>query len=159
MLAGVTVPNEAEAIYFYSQTERFAEFSNFAPFGVKLDALWWPTVEHYFQAQKFADLDYRERIRSCSKPKDAKTLGSSRKLPIRTDWDSVKDEIMLNALRAKFTTHKALHELLLSTGDTRIVEAAPGDAYWGCGADGNGLNRLGSLLMRVREELRGASRT
>lgn len=153
------MPDEAEAIYFYSQTDGFAEFSNFAPFGVKLDSLWWPTVEHYFQAQKFADLDYRERIRSCSKPKDAKALCSSRKLPIRADWDSVKDEIMLDALRAKFTTHKALHKLLLSTDDARLVEAVPGEAYWGCGADGNGLNRLGSLLMRVRDELRSDPRT
>lgn len=153
------MPNEAEPIYFYSQTERFAEFSNFAPFGVKLDSLWWPTVEHYFQAQKFADLDYRERIRSCSKPKEAKALGSSRKLPIRLDWDIVKDDIMLGALREKFTAHKTLHDLLLSTSNALLVEAAPGDAYWGCGADGTGLNRLGSLLMTVREELRSGSTT
>ena len=40
-------------IYFYSQTEDYAEFSNFAPFGVELDGKWWPTVEHYFQAHKY----------------------------------------------------------------------------------------------------------
>lgn len=28
------------------------------------------------------------------------------------------------------------------------------DAYWGCGPDGQGLNRLGAILMQVRAELR-----
>jgi len=46
-------------IYFYSQTEEYSEFSNFTPDGVELDDEWWPTVEHYFQAQKFLDEDYR----------------------------------------------------------------------------------------------------
>ncbi len=42
-------------IYVYSQTDPFGELSNFAPFGVEIDGLWWPTVEHYFQARKFED--------------------------------------------------------------------------------------------------------
>lgn len=35
-----------------------------------------------------------------------------------------------------------------------LVESAPGDFYWGCAADGSGLNRLGQILMEVREVLR-----
>ena len=54
----------------------------------------------------------------------------------------------------KFGTHAELAALLLSTGERQIVENAPMDAYWGCGPDGNGLNKLGRILMTVREKLR-----
>jgi len=51
-------------------------------------------------------------------------------------------------------THKVLAELLLSTGEDTLAEAAPGDYYWGIGADGSGENRLGRILEQVRTELR-----
>ena len=143
-----------DTVYFYSQVDAYAEFSNFAPFGVAVDGVWWPTVEHYFQAQKFHDPDYREKIRRANRPKDAKALGMTRQLPLRPDWDDVKDGTMLGAVRTKFCTHAKLAQLLLSTGDRMIVENAPMDAYWGCGPDGKGLNKLGKILMSVREELR-----
>jgi ribA/ribD-fused uncharacterized protein len=62
---------------------------------------------------------------------------------------------MLDALRAKFTQHDDLADLLLSTGDRPLVEHTANDAYWGDGGDGKGKNRLGRLLERVRRELRG----
>ena len=61
---------------------------------------------------------------------------------------------MRKAVWAKFTTHKDLKSLLLSTGDNEIVENAPGDYYWGCGADGSGRNMLGRILMETRERLK-----
>ncbi len=143
-----------DTVYFYSQVDAYAEFSNFAPFGVAMGGVWWPTVEHYFQAQKFDDPDYREKIRRANRPKDAKALGMTRQLPLRPDWDDVKDGIMLDAVRTKFRTHDKLARLLLSTGERMIVENAPMDAYWGCGPDGKGLNKLGKILMTVREDLR-----
>ena len=143
-----------DTVYFYSQVDAYAEFSNFAPFGVAMGGVWWPTVEHYFQAQKFDDPDYREKIRRANRPKDAKALGMTRQLPLRPDWDDVKDGIMLDAVRTKFRTHEKLARLLLSTGERMIVENAPMDAYWGCGPDGKGLNKLGKILMSVREDLR-----
>lgn len=144
-----------DTIYFYAQTDAWAEFSNFAPFGVEMEGTWWRTVEHYFQATKFHDAAYRESIRQCAKPKQAKALGMTRAVPLRADWDDVKDAVMLAAVRVKFTTHAGPRALLLSTGAARIVENAPMDAYWGCGPDGQGLNRLGAILMQVRAELRG----
>lgn len=142
-----------DAVYFYAQTDDFAEFSNFAPYGVALDGVWWATVEHYFQAQKFEEAGYREKIRRASRPKDAKALGMTRELPLRHDWEAVKDGVMLHAVRTKFQTHERLARLLLSTGERVIVENAPMDAYWGCGPDGSGLNKLGRILMTVRAEL------
>jgi ribA/ribD-fused uncharacterized protein len=140
-------------IYFYAQTDPYAEFSNFAPYGVAFDDFWWPTVEHYFQAQKFHDGAWQEQIRRARKPKDAKALGMTRKLPLRADWEDVKDGIMLRAVRKKFETHPEPRALLLSTGQKNIVENAPMDACWGCGPAGSGLNKLGHILMTVRAEL------
>lgn len=140
-------------IYFYAQTDAYAEFSNFAPYGVAMEDQWWPTVEHYFQAQKFHDAPYRERIRKSNKPKDAKGLGMTRKIPLRADWEQVKDQIMLEAVRVKFRTHDGPRKILLSTGVAPIVENAPMDGYWGCGPDGSGLNKLGLILMQVRAEI------
>lgn len=145
------------AIEFYSTKNAYGEFSNFAPFPFELDGCQWPTTEHYFQAQKFEDADYKEKIRTTKSPMIAARLGRSRKVPIRHDWEQIKDDVMLCAVRAKFAAHSQLRELLLSTGDQEIIEKTTRDYYWGCGTDGNGKNRLGEILMRVREELRPQS--
>jgi N-glycosidase YbiA len=65
-------------------------------------------------------------------------MGRSRKWPPRKDWESVKDSIMHEAVRAKFTQHADLREVLLATGDATIVEHTENDAYWGDGGDGSG---------------------
>lgn len=81
-------------------------------------------------------------------------MGRDRRHPLRSDWEQVKDDIMRKAVLTKFQTHADIRELLLGTGDRPIVENAPSDYYWGCGADGTGNNRLGDILMAVRCELR-----
>jgi len=140
-------------IYFYSTTDTYGNFSNFSRYGIEVDGQWWQTVEHYYQAQKFEDGAYRERIRMAHTPKQAAELGRNRAMPLRPDWETIKEQIMEWAVRLKFRTHKTLRQQLLETGDQPIVESAPGDYYWGCGKDGTGLNRLGEILMRVRAEL------
>jgi ribA/ribD-fused uncharacterized protein len=145
-----------EPIRFYSKTTAYHELSNFAPFGFEQDGVHWPTVEHYFQAQKFPggeNAAYRETIRCAKTPKEAKALGRTRSIAIRLDWEDVKEDIMRDALRMKFAAGK-LRELLLATGDRVLIEASPFDTYWGCGRSGKGKNRLGELLMQVRAELR-----
>jgi ribA/ribD-fused uncharacterized protein len=66
---------------------------------------------------------------------------------------------MLEAVRAKFTQHDDLKEILLGTGDAKLVEHTEWDSYWGDGGDGSGKNRLGHILMQVREELRRQGET
>ncbi len=144
-------------IYFYSSSQTYFEFSNFSHDGIEMNGAWWPTVEHFFQAQKFEDEAYRERIRRARGPKEAKTLGRTRALPILPDWDAKRDEVMLAAIRKKFSTHATLREMLLGTGEEELVENAPSDAYWGAGRSGTGQNKLGQILMRVRDELRAKS--
>jgi N-glycosidase YbiA len=141
-------------ILFYRLDEPYGEFSNFAPFPVKLNGQTWPTTEHFFQAQKFAGTEHEHTVRKAKSPMTAAHLGRSRKLPLRRDWESAKENIMRHALRAKFTQHVDLRELLLGTDDAKLVEHTARDDYWGDGGDGSGHNRLGQLLMELRAQLR-----
>jgi N-glycosidase YbiA len=141
-------------IYFYSIRDAYGCFSNFSAYGLELKGKWWPTSEHYFQAQKFAGTEHEELVRLAKTPKQAAEMGRDRKRPLRADWEQVKDEVMRQAVRQKFRTHKDIRQLLLDTGDEELIENAPGDYYWGCGADGSGKNMLGKILMEVRAEMR-----
>ncbi len=143
-------------IYFYSPKEpEFGCFSNFSRHGFELDSVYWPTSEHYFQAQKFVGTPHVEAIRGASTPKQASEMGRDRTRPLRADWEQVKDDVMRRAVLRKFEGHADIKAVLVSTGDALIVENAPGDYYWGCGKNGTGLNRLGTILMEVRIVLCG----
>ncbi len=93
-------------------------------------------------------------VHQAKTPGDAARLGRERKRPLRADWESVKDDVMRRAVKAKFEQHEDIREILLKTGDAEIIENAPGDYYWGIGSRGDGKNMLGIILMEVREELR-----
>ena len=146
-------------IEFYAVNDEYGEFSNFAPYPIVLHGKRWPTSEHYFQAQKFAGTPHAEEIRRAKKPRIAADMGRDRKRPLRRDWESVKDSVMFDALRAKFTQHDDLRTLLLVTGETLLVEHTANDNYWADGGDGSGKNRLGQRLMRLRDELRASTET
>jgi ribA/ribD-fused uncharacterized protein len=144
----------SETINFYSTGDDFGCFSNFAAYPIRLAGDTWPTTEHYFQAQKFPDdPEHQAAIRKTASPMIAARMGRDRKKKLRRDWESVKVSVMADALRAKFTQHPELRDILLGTGDAKLVEHTTNDDYWGDGGDGSGRNMLGTLLMRVREEL------
>lgn len=61
---------------------------------------------------------------------------------------------MSRSKREKSQDFTCRAEMLLSTGYEHLAEINTwGDRYWGVDTEGNGLNRLGELLMEVREEL------
>jgi ribA/ribD-fused uncharacterized protein len=142
-------------IHFYSTRGPHGCFSNFFRASVRLKGKVWPTSEHYFQAQKFAGTPREEEIRLASSARVAARMGRSRQHPLRPDWEAMKDAIMREVVLAKFTQRNDLRDILLSTGDEALVEHTENDSYWGDGGDGTGCNRLGQILMSVREELRG----
>ena len=144
---------ENKEVKFYSVNEAYGAFSNFALYPIKIKGKTWPTSEHYFQAQKFKGTPRESRIRKVPSPMKAAQLGRSRKYKLRPDWEKVKDSVMYEAVRSKFTQYKELQELLLSTGEAKIIEHTENDNYWGDGGDGKGKNKLGKILMKIREEL------
>jgi N-glycosidase YbiA len=139
-------------IYFYSSLEEpYGCFSNFSSHGIEVDGVYYKTNEHYFQAMKFLGSSKdMEDVRRTSTPKMAASVGRDRSRSLRSDWESVKDDIMRNGVLRKFEKHTEIRKLLLSTGDEEIIESAPGDYYWGAGTDGTGKNMLGKILMETR---------
>ena len=148
-------------IKFYNRDEPYYEFTNFYPCVVRIDGKDWPTTEHYFQAQKFIGTPYVEKVRKLQHPRDAFQLSRDPRVSRwrRTDWESVKDDIMLKALHVKFSKNSRLRKRLLDTGTRELIEHTSNDSYWGDGGNGTGQNKLGQLLMEVRRELRGTSPT
>ena len=117
-----------------------------------LDGKIWATAEHYFQAQKARSEYQVEAIRCASSPGKAKQMG--RRCTLRADWEAVKVDVMLCAVRAKFGQHADLGDALIATGDALLVEGNTwDDRIWGV-VDGEGENMLGLSLMLVRAELR-----
>lgn len=146
-----------KTIRFYRVSEPYGEFSNFSPHPFELKTKVWPTAEHYFQAQKFAGTEHEELVRLAKSPMVAARMGRSRERPLRQDWETAKENIMREALLAKFTQNPALRSLLLGTADAELIEHTTNDHYWGDGGNGKGKNRLGLLLVELREKLRNES--
>jgi len=144
-----------KVINFNRVSDPYGEFSNFALFKINIMGKVWPTSEHYFQAQKCDDPFYQKEILKTATPMMAAELGRSLGFKLRDDWEQIKNDVMYEALSAKFTQHHDLKELLLSTDTAIIVEHTSREDYWGDGGDGSGKNMLGKTLMRVREELKG----
>lgn len=147
----------AKPIRFYSVNAEYGELSNFAPYPITLKGKRWPTSEHFFQAQKFANASDREAIRGASSPMIAARMGRDRKRKLRRDWESVKIGVMREAVEAKFRQHDDLRSLLLATGEATLIEHTDNDDFWGDGGDGSGRNELGRVLMAVRDRLREES--
>ena len=146
------------AVRFYNTKGTYDCLSNFSRHGFQLDGMHWLTVEHYFQAQKFHGTEHALAIQQAATPRQAKDLGRSRAVPMRADWEAVKDDVMRRAVLCKFEKHDEASVVLLGTGDEEIIEDSPSDYYWGCGADGTGKNMLGKILMEVRALLRERAR-
>ncbi|PNH07280.1 Swarming motility protein YbiA [Tetrabaena socialis] len=180
----------------------------------------WCSVEHYYQAHKFSGGHHPdaaavvEAIAAAPSPEEAARIGrrTERTRPelLRPDWATRKVDVMLAALRAKFSTHPGPRSMLLATAGVappqhadaagggggggaggmgvgasasngvaaaaaavaagggggsgggggggevscfELVEASPHDYFWGVGYERTGQNKLGRLLMQVRDEL------
>ncbi|XP_052184304.1 riboflavin biosynthesis protein PYRR, chloroplastic [Diospyros lotus] len=167
-------PYESSIIFFYKTWDPYGAFSNFSPHAIQMadesvNYLSWPTVEHYYQAHKFFGVNDPlarkcfEDIRSAKSPEEAARMGRKMQKQhpnlVRSDWESVKIDVMYGALKCKFSIYPHLNSMLLSTAGSVLVEASPHDLFWGGGQEGEGLNYLGRLLMQIRSEFLGDSTT
>jgi len=127
----------------------FRFLSNFSPSWVSFDGVKYRTVEHAYQAAKTVDEQDRHSIKEMYKPASAKQAG--RLVRLRSGWEGIKLSIMKQLLKEKFKDEK-LKEKLLSTDDALLIEGNHwGDIYWGV-CNGVGENKLGKLLMEIRND-------
>lgn len=123
--------------------------SNFYCRPVEYNGFVFDNNEAAFQAAK---CPYRMAEFCGLNPSEAKRLG--RRVHLRSDWEAIKDHVMYDVCMAKFTQNPDLAERLIQTGDALLEEGNTwGDKVWGV-CDGVGENRLGKILMRIRDELK-----
>jgi ribA/ribD-fused uncharacterized protein len=145
-------------IHFYRANEKpYGAFSNLYKRPIEFEGRIYPTAEHAYQAGKARKEAVREWILSAPSPSLlAMAAHSLYTWDVVADCSQTKFDRMRRVLRAKFTQHEDLRELLLSTGDRRLVEAGRVDnevnCVWG-EEQGKGLNTLGVLLMELRADL------
>ena len=107
------VASNQQVIKYCDENEKDGFMSNFFAAPIVDDQnREWPMTEHYFQAMKHhpANPELVEQIRTSPKPDDAFRLGRSSRETMRVGWANVKDDIMMTALRMKFSQHKDLRE-------------------------------------------------
>jgi ribA/ribD-fused uncharacterized protein len=146
-------------IRFYRSNEKpYGAFSNLYRRPIEFENEIFPTAEHAYQAGKPRKDSVRKWILSAPSPGlVAMAAHGLYTWDIRSDWSKIKFDRMRAVLKAKFTQHADLTNLLLSTQNARLVEWATVDneinRTWG-EVNGKGRNMLGLLLMELREELR-----
>lgn len=128
--------------------------SSYSSFAFELDGYEWPSVEHYYNAMKYGDEKYAEKIRNAPLAADAEKLGKSRWHKKRKDWKKVKLTVMTRGTYIKCRTHPEVAKMLLDTGDIEITEVSLYDYFWGLGRDQRGDNAFGKMLMDIRDKLR-----
>ena len=124
--------------------------SNFAHSPLEYKDVKYLNAEAAFHAQK---QDGRQAEFSNLNPSEAKRLG--RQVNLRSDWEQVKEQIMYEVVSAKFLQNPPLMFKLIHTDEQELEEGNSwGDTYWGV-CRGTGQNKLGRILMAVRDMLGG----
>ncbi|AGL15986.1 NADAR family protein [Actinoplanes sp. N902-109] len=112
----------------------------------------YPTVSHAYWALSTGDPAWHDRIAAAERVYDAVTLAG--RAPRRDGWPGTRLAVMAELLRAKFAQHPRLADVLLATGDARIVCTDAGSDFWSAGPGGT--NWFGRLLEVARSEVAAA---
>lgn len=132
--------------------DEYRWLSNFWPVLINVEGITYHHVEGAYMAMKTTNIEERRDIALMINPGMAKRAG--KQVTLRPDWDKMKVRVMYNLLKLKFAPGSDLASKLLATENALLIEGnAWNDTFWGV-CKGQGQNRLGLLLMRVRNELK-----
>lgn len=158
-----------EYIFFWKPRENngyLCQWYN-SPF-ITVSGLKFATAEQYmmyYKAITFNDYETASIIYNSPRahPSVHKSLGRKVKEFDIKKWKKVCDNIVFEGNMYKFNQNAGIRNKLLETDDKVLAEASPKDSMWGIGysdedalnnIDNWGENRLGIVLMRVREQLK-----
>lgn len=154
-------------ICFHNPNEENGYLSNWYPAHFTVDGIEFSSMEQFMMYQKachFHDASVAKEILSTNDVAEIKKLGREVHGYNENTWNGVRQIIVYEGLKAKFSQNAELKEKLVDTGDAILAECAVRDQIWGIGLsmrDPNRLDRskwrgknlLGYALMMVREQL------
>jgi ribA/ribD-fused uncharacterized protein len=143
-------------------------FSNFYFCSFKMNGVSFNCSEQAYMHAKalfFNDKDTAAEILAAKEPKQQKRLGRMVKGFDAARWAQVRFDVMWQCLMAKYGQNTSLHEKLLQTGDSMLIEASYSDGVWGVRRGLSdpllfdrkcwlGTNLLGQCLCSVRDSLK-----
>ncbi len=118
---------------------------------IVVDDLEYKSIDHYYQLQKFRGQPCFELAQKLMVDDDNNIRLIGRNLELRSDWNDVRDVYMMNGLKAKFLDHELI-KILDDTKGKLLVRVNSKDNYWGTGPTGTSANKLGSMLMTIRDQ-------
>lgn len=148
---------DVDPTFFQEEITKFTGEYDFLDLMYPIKILWegieYPCVEAAFQASKSDDLNTRKRFTAYTS-QQIREKGS--KLKPTPTWEESKERIMKELLLLKFQKGSVLARRLLETGNRVLVFGVKNkkNLFWGVDTYAwTGENKLGKLLMEVRDEL------
>ena len=142
------------AIEFYKEFGELGYLANYSNHGFWLDNVYYPTAEHYYQSQKFNNVEIQKKIIMAKTPKEASEIGRSRNLKRKNNFKDIKNDVMYTAVLEKFRQNPDIRSKLIETRNEEIKEMTVKESYWGVGPNFDGDNHYGKILMKVREQVK-----
>lgn len=135
-------------------------FSPYTAHAIEINGVVFPTLEHAYQSQRYTDPKIIEEIRSAHSPVLAWQISNTYKHVQISEFkdEKYKLKVMEELMRLKTMQHEEIQKVLLESGDLKIIKHIvaypPGDGFWDDGEDGKGLNHIGNIWMKIRDELK-----
>ncbi len=142
------------SIDFYKEFGEYGYLANYSNHGFYKDGVYYPTVEHFYQSQKFSDPEIINKIISCKTPKEASNIGRCRDLIRKDHFASQKLQVMEEGVYLKFKQNLDIRSKLFETRNQSIREMSVKESYWGVGPNLDGENHIGKILEHVRSRLK-----
>jgi ribA/ribD-fused uncharacterized protein len=135
-------------------------FSPYTAHAIEIDGVIYPTVEHAYQCSRYTDPKIISEILVAKSPVKAWETSSKYKdlqIPEFKDPEH-KLKVMEKLMRLKAEQHEEVRKALIDYGNKEIIKHIvtypPGDGFWDDGEDGKGLNHIGKIWMKIREEIK-----
>ena len=141
-------------IEFYKEFGELGYLANYSNHGFTKNDVFYKTVEHYYQSEKFSDPEIKNKIINADTPKEASNIGRDRSNKRIPNFKDIKEQVMFDGVLEKFRQNRDIAYKLIETRNKKIAEATIDEYYWGIGKDKSGKNVIGDILVKVRERIK-----
>lgn len=139
---------------FYKEFGELGYLANYSNHGFTKNGIFYKTVEHYYQSEKFDNPEIKKRIIDAPTPKEASNIGRDRSNIRKENFKEIKNQVMFDGILEKFRQNRDIVYKLIETRNKKIAEATIDEYYWGIGKDKSGKNVIGDTLVKVRERIK-----